>query len=250
MDMKFDYVVSFYFGARNNKQYTDRVSSNKYFFVEKHVEYLSTCNKDNLRKVVFCFNLTSKDNPKEIEEIIENKFKTIDVEVVCFFRHNTGFSYGAWNEYIILSIEESDQPDYYFCIEEDYISNHQDSIEIFISKCNKEYSYICCKSVSPDTEEGKGYPPHASIPHGVFFANSCKQVYDKHNTVFYINSLDNNYEAAWDTQINLYQYFTEDGYKIGDILDEYRVDFLCSLTNEVKIFGDETKLSLIVPILV
>ena len=67
MTSKFNYLVSFYFGPRNNKNYNARLEENKFFFAEKHIEFLENYSEKNIEKVIFVVNLTPKDSQEEIE---------------------------------------------------------------------------------------------------------------------------------------------------------------------------------------
>lgn len=76
---------------------------------------------------------------------------------------------------------------------------------------------------------------------------ACKNVYDKNKFVFLVDG-DNSYQNAWRIQQTFYKPFLDMEYGITDILDSYSSPFLCSTTNEVKMFGNENSKVLIEPI--
>ena len=110
MTSKFNYLVSFYFGPRGNENYNKRLKDNKFFFAEKHIDFLKNYSKNNIEKVIFVVNLTPSDNQEEITNFFaENSSKiSDDIEFDLIFRDNYGFSYAAWNEGIIEDLQKED----------------------------------------------------------------------------------------------------------------------------------------------
>ena len=245
---KCNYLVPFYFGPRMNEQYNKKMKKNKFIFADKHFEFLQKYKGNNIEKVVLIVNQIYNDDPTEIQEYFSSKSEEIsdDIEVNLIFRENSHFSYGAWNHAIIDDLNsQNEDSQYYFCFEEDYIATSDDFILPFMEKCTKEIPYICSKSVVGEPN----YPDHPSMSIGIFLKEACKKVYEKNGYVFLLEG-DNSYTSAWNIQKNFYKTFTDMGYGISDLLEDYTFPFLCSATNEVKKFGNDNNEILIEPILV
>lgn len=248
MTSKFNYLVSFYFGPRNNKNYNARLEENKFFFAEKHIEFLENYSEKNIEKVIFVVNLTPKDSQEEIENFFaENSCKiSDDIEFDLIFRNNYGFSYAAWNEGIIDNLQiEGGEAEYYMCLEEDYILKTDKSVIPMIERCNEVTPYVACSSVID-------HPNHIDHPNfsvGIFHKDSCRKVYEEKGNPFYIINGNNDYPHSWKIQETFYKNFLDMQYKITDFLDEYSCDFLNTGSNEVITFGDVNSEKLVVPIM-
>lgn len=246
MNSKFTYVTCCYFGIRANQKYNAQLEKNKFFFVEKHFEFLKSYKNNDIEKIIFVVNKTENDNIDEITSYFSKKSEEIsdDIEFVLLFRDNKFFSYGAWNDAIVEDLEhEEDESSYYFCLEDDYIPSTNHFFQPFASRCNEKTPYVCSKAVINHSV----YIDHPSMSVGMFLKSSCKNVYNKNKFVFLVDG-NNTYENAWRIQQTFYKSFLDMGYGITDILDSYSSPFLCSSTNEVKIFGKENAESLVEPI--
>ena len=246
MTSKITYLVCCYFGPRSNVKYNSILQENKFFFAEKHLEFLKSYKNNDIEKIIFVVNKTANDDVDEITSYFSEKIKEIsdDIEFVLLFRDNRYFSYGAWNDAIVEDLQsENDESSYYFCLEEDYIPSSSDFLSPFIDRCNEQTPYVCCKAITNHLN----YIDHPSISNGLYLKSSCKKVYDKNKFVFLVDG-DNSYQNAWRIQQTFYKPFLDMGYGITDILDSYSSPFLCSTTNEVKMFGNENSKVLIEPI--
>lgn len=246
MTSKFTYLVCFYFGKRANQKYNSELEKNKFFFVEKHFEFLKSYDNNNIEKVIFVINKTANDNTDEITSYFSEKSQEIsdNIEIVLLIRENKFFSYGAWNDAIVEDIESGEnESSYYFCLEDDYIPTSNNFLSPFIDRCNEKTPYVCCKAVTNNPD----YFDHPSISVGLYLKLSCKNVYDQNKFVFLVGG-DNSYENAWKIQQTFYKPFLDMGYGITDILDYYSSPFLCSSTNNVKMFGKENSEILVEPI--
>ena len=85
MTSKFNYLVPFYFGLRGNENYNARLKDNKFFFAEKHIEFLENYSEKNIEKVIFVVNLTSSDNQEEITNFFAKESSKISNDVECTF---------------------------------------------------------------------------------------------------------------------------------------------------------------------
>lgn len=248
MTSKFNYLVPFYFGLRGNENYNARLKDNKFFFAEKHIEFLENYSEKNIEKVIFVVNLTSSDNQEEITNFFAKESSKIsnDVEFDLIFRENYGFSYGAWNDGIIDDLQKEDgEAEYYMCLEEDYMLRTDTSVLPLIERCNEITPYVCSSAVVDDPN----YQDHASVSVGMFHKDACRKVYKEKGNPLYIINGSNNYPHAWKIQETFYKNFLDMGYRITDFLDEYSCDFLYTGSNEVKTFGELNTERLIVPIM-
>lgn len=246
MSSKVNYLVTFYFGSRNNKDYTTKIGKGKFFFPEKHLEFLENYPHDNIAKVIFVINMTPYDNQEEIENYFrENSSRISDnIEFRLLFRNNTQFCYGGWNDGIADDIEEGSDSEYYFCIEEDYILADYDSMFPMIERCKGDVAYVCSHSVN----DHPNHIDHASHVEGILSREACKKVYEEFGSPFYMIDGNNDYPHAWRIQETFFKYHLEMGYKITDYLDEYSSDFLNTGSMSIRTFGDKETKRLIIPI--
>lgn len=246
MNFKFTYLSCFYFGPRANAKYNSFLKLNKFFFIDKHINFLKKYQHNNIEKIIFVVNQTPTDDIDEITSYISMRSEEIpdNIEFVLMFRDNKFFSYGAWNDAIVEDLQhENDESSYYFCLEDDYLPTNENFIFPFVEKCNQETPYVCSKAVVGHSD----YRDHPSISNGLFLKSACKNVMTKYNSVFYVNG-NTTYENAWRIQQTFYNLFLDMGYEITDILDSHSSPFLCSVTNEIKMFGEEKYEALIGPI--
>lgn len=248
MSSKFNYLVSFYFGPRGNENYNNKLKENKFFFAEKHIEFLKNYSLDNIEKIIFVVNLSSKDNQEEITEFFSQRSSEISdyIEFILIYRHNDGFSYGAWNEAIIDDLNKEDgQSEYYMCFEDDYIFNDETSILPIIERCDEKNSYVACMAVI----DHPNHINHPAFSVGMFCKKSCKKVFEKFGSPFFITDGNNDYPHSWKLQETFYKNFLDMGYQITDFLDEYSCDFLYTGSNEIKTFGKSDSKKLVIPII-
>lgn len=246
MISKFTYLVCFYFGPRGNTKYNDILEQDKFFFVDRHLQFLKSYKNNDIEKIIFVINNTANNNVEEITSYLAEKTEEIsdDIEFVLLFRDNKYFSYGAWNDAIIEDLQsECDESSYYFCLEDDYIPSSTNFLSPFIDRCTEQTPYVCCKAIIDHPD----YIDHPSMSVGLHLKSACKNVYDKNKFVFLVDG-DNSYPNAWRVQQTFYKPFLDMGYGITDILDSYASPFLCSATNEIKMFGNENFEVLIEPI--
>jgi hypothetical protein len=254
MNKKFTYVVPFYFGERmvtkRVPRYNDKLVQNKFYFVEKHIDFLNSYPNNDIEKVIFLVNQRPEDNVDEIKyffasrvNIIKQKYK-----FVLTFRENKNISYGAWNDAICNDLQsESDESSYYFCLEDDYIPSTNTFAYPFIERCNEATSYVCCLA----RFDGSIVSSYASVSNGLFLKSSCKRVYENNGSVFALtNRNEYTYSDACNIQEIFYRLFLDMGYNITDISDLYYVPFFESDCAMIKKIGNVNGPSLIEPILI
>lgn len=246
----FTYIVPFYFGDRMVSQrvpeYKNLLSQNKFYFVEKHIEFLSSYPNDDLEKIIFLVNQRPEDDVNEIQSFFDLRTKELQerFDFVLTFRENRNISYGAWNDAICNDLQTSGKSEYYFCLEDDYLPSTNNFIYPFIEKCNEATPYVCCKAVYDS------YITYASVSNGLFLKSACKRVYEKNQCIFSLtNRSEYSYSDACSIQETFYRPFLEMGYDMIDILDNYFVPFFESDTGRIKKIGNENHPTLIEPIL-
>lgn len=241
-----NYIAAFYIGNnRGYEHYKRKFASDPLFFVNKHVEFLNSCNDKRISLVTFVFNDDISNDV--LSKLASIKLHNYELQIVV--RKNSGFSYGIWNDTITQNL---DKADYFFLIEDDYVPCDTDFCSKFIEFVSDETPYICgfadkVTDVTAPNITAKGIYTVPSISNGMIKSTACKEVFGKYGTIFKLNQ-NNDYPSAWDNQICFYTYFFEMGYGMADILSKYSSPFLYCNGNQMKIFGDAQLPSLIMPI--
>lgn len=230
---KINYIIAFYLGDRMHPLYTQRNRENKFYFIEKHIEFLNKGTDIDL--TTFVINI---HDHSMVDELIK-KIKTykINFPLEIILRENKGFSYGAWNDVINKNIDDFE---YFFINEDDYIPSSKDFYQPFIEKISDTSPYIC---VMISMEPKK----HASFSCGLLKGQECRKVFSKHNQVFKIISTDV-YKDAYINQINFYDYFTDNGYKMEDLIHYYQLPYMDSSKNSITYYGDKNNPTVLTPI--
>lgn len=240
-----NYIVVMYIGKRGISnpgelgylQYEEKFKTDPLFFAKIHRDFLSTCVDGKITKATFVFNDDISDDIKN-SALNEIKLSNMNYEVI--FRKNNGFSYGAWNDIIMKNLNDHD---YFFMIEDDCIPLETDFYEYFIECCTLE-TPIVATYVSPNP------PIHAASSNSIVRADVCREILDKTGKLFFVNN-SNSLSDAWNTQTYFFKYFTENGYKMRDILDKYSTPHLldCNI-NKIVTFGNPEFPHCIVPIVI
>ena len=71
MTSKFTYLVCFYFGPRGNTKYNDILEQDKFFFVDRHLQFLKSYKNNDIEKIIFVINNTT-NNTTNIQYIINS----------------------------------------------------------------------------------------------------------------------------------------------------------------------------------
>lgn len=228
-----NYIIAFYLSDRMSRLYSDYTRKNKFYFLEKHIEFLNKGTDIDL--VTFVFNVDDFSVVDEIAKKILTSNIQFKYEVVI--RYNTGFSYGAWNEVINKNIKKFD---YYFISEDDYIPTIKNFYKPFIDKLSDNAPYVAFMT----SEEIKR---HASFSIGVFKGDACCKVYEKYNKVFKIIETKE-YRDAYTNQIDFFDYFRDFDYTIENIIDEYKLPYMDSSKNSITYYGKKDNPVLFIPI--
>lgn len=250
----FDYVVCFYFGYRRVPIINNLILKDKYYLVKRHLDFI----KKNLKKckhlnnIYFMINsIENKDHISsqltieriEIEKIIQS-YELNNVKLIQ--RENIDFSYGAWNEAIILGIDTKSR--YAFLSEDDYVPNVPNFYEYFIKKFDNDTAYVCQLYIG--TEGIINSKVHAAMSSGFISYEKAKVVYNRYGSVFKLvnrhdNNINNSYNLGQINQVDFLDYFHE--YKITDVSDSTFSIFLDVHNIQTK-HGNLNGVELIVPI--
>lgn len=237
-DYKIHYVVVNYIGPnRDYASYQHLFKTDPLMMFKKHVEFLKTVDKDDVT-ATFVFN---HDLDPALKKQLD-EFTDFGVPSRVGYFGGPGFSYGAWNEVIKRRLGICD---YFFLIEDDYIPTRPDFYKPFVERCTDEYPYVC--TYVEEKSPGKFC---ASSSNGLIKTKQCREVLERHGEVFAELNC-NTLEQAWHTQVNFLNYFTDAGYKMRDILDEYRTPHMLNCNNNTMVsFGKPDAPVLIEPIII
>lgn len=232
------YVVVFYIGPnRNYTSYQHLFRTDPLMMFRKHVDYVNS-SSSHLQSATFVFN---HDLDQQIKDQVDN-FQNFQKPVEIHYFDGPGFSYGAWNEVIKKKINDYD---YFFLIEDDYIPTRPDFYQPFVDRCNDRCPYVC--SYVEEKSPGKFV---ASSSNAIIQAEQCRLIYSKYQDVFAeLNCY--NLPQAWHTQTNFLNFFTQEGYVMADVLDQYKTLHMlnCNI-NQLVSFGNANAPALIEPIIV
>lgn len=237
-DYKIHYIVVNYIGPnRNYASYQHLFKTDPLMMFRKHVDFLKAVDS-NVTSATFVFNHDIDPGiKKQIEECTD-----LGVPGKVGYFGGPGFSYGAWNEVIKRRL---DVCDYFFLIEDDYIPTRSDFYKPFVERCTDEYPFVCSY-----VEERAPGQFCASSSNGLIKAKQCKEMVEKYGDVF-AELQCSTLEQAWHTQVNFLNHFTNNGYKMRDILDEYRTDHMLNCNNNTVVsFGNRNARTLLEPIVI
>lgn len=227
MPSKINYIVALYCGARMSKKYSLLTAKNKLYFFSKQVEALNKFG-EGIDLVSFVFNVDSLEQQNEI--INSLSFTNIAFKYELFFRENVGASYGAWMECIHKNVNKYD---YFFMIEDDYVPICNNFYEPFINKCTDKIQYVCCRAV----KETVDLYAHASISNGLITATVCKNLINTSKSVFKIYD-SNNYETFYKIQREFLHLYSELGFELSDISENYSIPFYDSSKDRIVYYGN------------
>jgi hypothetical protein len=248
----FDYVVCFYFGHRRAPITNNLLLRDKYILVKRHLDfikkYLNDCEK--LNNIYFMINSTRQNDDGsqstierlEIEEIV-NSYGLDNVILVQ--RKNIDFSYGAWNEAILLGMNS--ESEYAFLSEDDYIPKDTNFYEYFIKKFDSDTAYVCQLYIANGAARKK---VHAAMSSGFISYEKAKSVYEQYGSVLKLvnkhdDNIDTSYHLGQVNQVDFLDYFHD--YKITDVSEETFSVFL-DIHNTQTSHGNLNGVELIVPI--
>lgn len=236
---RLNYIAAFYFGDRMNRLYSDALKKDRFCIFKTHLAALNKFHH-GIDLVTFVFNLDHIQEAVTIKNTIETYDIKFDYELV--FRHNKGASYGAWAQIILANLDEFE---YFFINEDDYVPDCENFFQPFIDRCIGKYAYICMfnEAVPPP-----GMIDHASNPIGIISASACKQVLKNQGQLFRVFDQANTYELFYKTQEMYCEFFVNEGFRVGNIIDNYCSPYMNSQTRNITIFGDSSNPVLVKPI--
>jgi hypothetical protein len=228
------YVIAAWSGKRRkgNKPYDE----DKTYYLRKHLEHLHDY-KHGLSQITIVAP-ENEGEPDSFTCFLKTVPKTIQkakVEVVR--RPNYGQSYGS---YSAVYGEHRTSFDYYIFIEDDYafVKDYFAFEMIKEFELRKRCGYLC------SYVSFWGNKVHAAISNGISRSDILEKIFEKYGELPHHSKSKFNYDCG--PQINFSFSFLDVGTKIHDYLSVYKSPFNDAGT--LKIFGDESKESLIVPL--
>lgn len=224
---KINYIVAFYFGSR--RCYQDRVD--KYIFLRKQLEFLKKCVCNEIVAATLVFNMDENSEIEIINKIISNYGLEINLHII--FRNNMDFSYGAWNDGVLLTYGLG--YNYHFLIEDDYIPTDINFYIPFLNKINNQTCFACVKVFDDPVR-------HPAISNGLLSNNAVVKVLKNKTNIIPLNAIhdENSYANAENSQKFMMNYFEEIGFNFTEIDEIYSKPFLNAEKNIVFYGGSET----------
>jgi hypothetical protein len=216
------YILNFYLGERRveiEEQVEDR------FLFYKHQILTLSQYKHNLSKIFFNFNLREEDIPyiNKILALTPKQIQNTPVEIT--FRKNKGFSYGAWSD---IFVKHQDEFDYYVFNEDDCFVIQDNWDKYLVEKFNtyENCGYFC----GVVYEGGNDYPKHAAHAFGISSFEILNKIYKKYGRL--LGEMDDYYQTQTNGQVAHTLVFTEFGYDLYDIREDYKVYHSMGTTSE------------------
>lgn len=246
MSIRVNYIVANYIGPlRTYPQYRKLFNIDPLYFCKKHLDFLETIDTANQVIATFVFN-------DDIDEVIKAEIiGAVSDKVELIFRKNSGFSYGIWNDTIIQNLNNYD---YFFLIEDDYLPTRNDFLNPFLKRLQHNTAFVCglVELASANRFPGHVTPGEKpflfpSISNGLISASACKKVYNSTGSVFKIN-LNKDYWSAYTNQIYFCKPFIDMDYTIVDTMDEYSSYYNNATVKDLVIYGADKQAPLLIPI--
>ena len=235
--MNIHYIVAFYLGPRGTLPVNDFLIEDRYHYVKKHIECLKKFCCEDITKITFVISKYDKKIDSKVDEVVKKHKGSLPIEV--FYRENIGFSYAAWNDVMMKSLNDKEDFDYCFLIEDDYIPNCDYFYTPFTDLFCDKTAFVC--QVWNEN--------HPSVSNGVFSYNIAKKLKEKYGNVFKLVSGDNSYGGGVDNQIHYLDYAREEKYQFEDVrksslqifLDRKSFLFFGNRKGEILIVPESTR---------
>ena len=225
-----NYMPVFYLGKRRSGQPACQV--------EEHLDYLQK-HRCPVDKVTLILNADKSSQVVEFSKLV-GKYKPYYTDLKVIVRENQGFSYGGWHSGVNSSLAAGESYDY-FLIEDDYIPNSPDFLDIFYSKLDDKTSYVCLKVL--DTN-GQPHPAHSI---GLLNGAAARKAYSVGASPVLYEPSPWGYAAGEYNQVHFLDDLNRLGYGITDIADRYSVPFE-SIDKSIRELGVPGALAPIVPV--
>jgi hypothetical protein len=203
--MKIHYIVAFYLGPRETLPVNDFLIKDRYHYVKKHIECLKKFRCEDITKITFVISEYDKQIDNNVDKVVKKHSGFLPIEV--FHRENIGFSYAAWNDVMIKSLNDKEDFDYCFLIEDDYIPNQDYFYRPFTDLFDNKTAFVC-QVWNED---------HPSVSNGVFSYSIAKKLKENYGNVFKLVSTDDSYSGGVKNQIHYIDYAKQDKYCFADI---------------------------------
>tara|TARA_B100001063_G_C16692280_1_gene517733 strand:+ start:105 stop:935 length:831 start_codon:yes stop_codon:yes gene_type:complete len=254
-----NYVVCCWFGPRGSKKYSALIEGDKFYFINQHLEFLNTYSKGDIEKATFVVNSRPDEDTETVEKFFAEVKLDSGIKVDYLFRDNKDSnglvrgSYGAWNDVMVKDITADTNIEKFLMFEDDYILVNEDCVYPYIERCTKESPLVCSYVMKPN----QWCIEHLSHATPVCVDKMiAKKIYDEYKEVLYFeqpNPSLSDYSNICNVQVYCQKHFTNKGYKLVDVLDEYSTGYLyCNqpgFSEELLVvFGDSQNATLVIPI--
>ena len=216
--MKIHYVVSVYIGNRLTKSVNDLIKKDPYHYIKKHLECLSKFEVPDISKITFVISLNDSAIDNNAKDVINDFSFSIPIDFIV--RENLGMSYAGWNEIINHSIDNGEDYDYFFLIEDDYVPNEDYFYKYFINKCTDKTFFVAQKYMNFDIN------PHPAVSNGLLRYDLAKETKKRFKNVFKVETKDDNYSLGVQNQVNYLKNGQSMGYHFSDVESNTFIPFL------------------------
>lgn len=203
--MQIHYIVAFYLGDRGTLPVNDYLQKDRYHYVKKHIEVLNSLELPHIHKATFIISEYQASIDSKVQDLVNNTPCKIPIEV--YYRKNEGYSYAGWNEVITKSVNNNEDTDYYFLIEDDYIPHCNNFYEPFVNECKKNVAFV-----SQVWREN-----HAAVSNGLLSGVAARLIRKHYKQVFCINEKDDTYTAGVLNQIHFLDYAKKLNLSFSDV---------------------------------
>lgn len=201
--MRINYVVACYVGMRRNE------ILDPYEYIRTHLVLLDRFADHSIAKISVVLSVDGDEgdsfinfctNIIEASDYLRNR---VDIRL----RPNRGFSYAAWHEEILASMNDFD---YFFLVEDDYAPGYSKFYEPFLEQLQNRNIGYCCSKVS--FTHGR----HAGMSSGMMRADVARIVVDKFGAAFLIDPNTTQYGVGEWSQIHFLDLMEQAGFTFND----------------------------------
>lgn len=234
METKINYIIGTWSGSGRSRSNEN--------FIKKHINHLNTLTH-NLTQV----SIGYPNNPKvskEYDDYMKSLSSLNDgTPIVVYEMKNHGLSYGQYSHIFNLC---RDAFSHFIINEDDYVPNIDNFDSILYDRFNTscDCGYLCGLTFGQNTGYGRHHRyPHAAISHGITSNSVLSDIWKKFDNLPHQKEK----KPTKPEQIVFSESFLKIGYKIDDILPEYRCLYYEFRSNTIREYGNSDK-DIFVPI--
>jgi len=216
--MKIHYIVSVYIGKRLTQSVNRLIEKDPYHFIKKHLECLSKFKVPDISKVTFVISKNDAEIDEHAKDVLQEY--DLDIPVEFILRENLGMSYAGWNEVIHKSLENGDDYDYFFLIEDDYVPHIDYFYNYFVEAANERTFFVAQKYMNFSENA------HPAVSNGLVSYRLAKDVKAKMGSVFKVDVSTGDYWLGVQNQIHYLKNAQSMGYEFHDVESTTIVPFL------------------------